>query len=140
VISSVTAPEAPAPRRLRVAREQGGLGRRVQAGGRFVEHDQQRSLAHQAAGQRESLPLAAGELASAREAVADPRREPLRQPGDRLFGARLPQRGPAVGRYIPHSNLTSVVLPAPFSPTIATVAPEGSSRSISWSVGRSARG
>ena len=33
---------------------------------------------------------------------------------------------PAVGRYMPASSLTSVVLPAPFSPTTATTEPAGS--------------
>jgi predicted ATPase/class 3 adenylate cyclase len=43
-----------------VALEQRRLGDRVQAGGRLVQDQQQRCVAHHAAGQRQPLPLAAG--------------------------------------------------------------------------------
>ncbi len=47
---------------------------------------------------------------------------------------------PDVGWYMPSSSLTSVVLPEPFSPTIATVAPAGSVRVSEESTGRSVPG
>src|SRR6185437_6596379 len=47
---------------------------------------------------------------------------------------------PDVGWYMPSSSLTSVVLPEPFSPTIATVAPAGSVRLSAESTGRSVPG
>ena len=47
---------------------------------------------------------------------------------------------PAVGSYIFASSLTSVVLPAPFSPTIATTAPAGSISETSSSTSREVPG
>ena len=62
-----------AARRRGVALEQRVLRLRVQRGGRFVEHQQQRLIAHEAARQREFLPLAERQLHSVR-----PRRTQLR--------------------------------------------------------------
>src|SRR4030095_2257975 len=47
---------------------------------------------------------------------------------------------PDEGSYIFASSLTSVVLPAPFSPTIATTAPAGSSRFTAATTHRSGPG
>ena len=49
---------AGAARRCGVALEQRVFGLRVQRGGRFVEDQQQRLIAHEAARQRQLLPLA----------------------------------------------------------------------------------
>ena len=46
--------------------------------------------------------------------------------GERARSARPPGSVPLVGAYSRHSSFTSVVLPAPFSPTMATTAPAGS--------------
>ena len=153
------------------------------------------ALAHEAAGERELLPLAERHLDAAGPGRAELRLEARRQPGDDVVGAgaarprsttaarrpgaarrrrrpcgargtrsgrspgtrppaarasRRPacaraacrRRGsrPDVGSYSLASSLTSVVLPAPFSPTIATTAPAGSSSYTSSSTRRSVPG
>ncbi len=44
---------------------------------------------------------------------------------------------PATGSYSRHKSLASVVLPAPFWPTMASEVPAGMVRSKSWSTGSS---
>ena len=165
-----------------VALEQRVLGLGVERRGRLVEDEQQRLVAHEAARQRELLPLAERHLdavraRSARAACRGPaaaarrrRRRPRGRPPSTTAGssssrgtsptptvcrarnskrkkswnapasrvapvvraacapAACRRRGsrPAVGSYSFASSLTSVVLPAPFSPTMATTAPAGS--------------
>ena len=178
-------------RRLGVALEQRVLGLGVERGGRLVEHEQQRVVAHEPARQRELLPLAERQLDAARPGRAELRVEPGRQPLDHVVGAgaidgrrdrrrrrpsaarrrgrRCAARGtrsgrspgtrrpaaratrrpasrasgvsstkiaPGVGSYIFASSFTSVVLPAPFSPTMATTAPAGSVSDTSSSTTR----
>ena len=166
-----------------VALEQRVLGLGVERRGRLVEHQQQRVVAHEAARQRELLPLAEatprrrpGQVgpscvssppasrattssAPARSTAADDRRLVVEArhvadadglPGaeleaeEVLEGAGQPRRAtrrpasapsgmpstriaPDVGSYSLASSFTSVVLPAPFSPTMATTAPAGRS-------------
>ena len=176
-----------------VSLEQRVLGLGVERGGRLVEHQHQRVVAHEAAGERELLPLPEPHLDAVVPGRPELGVEPVREPIDHVVGTgpvdrdrhrrtlvdprlvaqadgRLrveleaeevleragelfaplcadPARStpstriaPAVGVYIRHSSLTSVVLPAPFSPTIATTAPAGSSRFTSSSTSRSVPG
>ena len=57
--------------RLRVAFEQSVLGLGVERGGRFVQHQQQRTIAHEAARQGELLPLAETDLHAFRPGRAE---------------------------------------------------------------------
>ena len=75
------------------ALEQGVLGLRVERGGRLVEHQQQRILAHEAAGQGELLPLTEGHL----DAVVPGRPELGVEPGGQPRRRRPPRR-PGDGR------------------------------------------
>ena len=194
----VMRPSSPCPRARRggVALEQRVLGLGVERRGRLVEHQQQRLVAHEAAGQRELLPLAEGDLdavgpgraelgveAGRRAARPRRRRRPGRprrrrprssssrgtSPTPTEWRARSSKRkkswnapasrarhssarharpaarrrrgcGPPSARRACTSSLTSVVLPAPFSPTIATTEPAGRSRSTSSSTRRSVPG
>ena len=167
-------------RRVRVALEQRVLGLGVERRRRLVEHEEQRALAHEAARERELLPLAEGDLDAARPGRAELRVEPAgsrattssrparataavdrrriveardvadadgwragsskrkkswnapasraRQSSARMraSGAPSTRMRPAVGSYSSQSSFTSVLLPAPFSPTSATTAPAGS--------------
>ena len=77
-------------RRGGVALEQRVLGFGVERGGRFVEHQQQRPLAHEAARQRELLPLPERQLDAVR-----PRRPELRvesRPAARSMTSSAPAR------------------------------------------------
>ena len=76
-----------AARRRGVALEQRVFGLRVQRGGRLVEDQQQRLVAHEAARQRELLPLAERQLDSARPRRTELRVEARRQTGDDVAGA-----------------------------------------------------
>ena len=58
----------------------------------------------------------------------------------RASGASSTRIAPDVGSYIFASSLTSVVLPAPFSPTMATTAPAGSDSDTSSSTRRDVPG
>ena len=60
--------------------EQGVLGLGVERGGRLVEHQQQRLVAHEAAGQGELLPLSEGDLDAVRPGRAELGVEPGREP------------------------------------------------------------
>ena len=80
-------------RRGRVALEQRVLGLGVERGGRLVEHEQQRLVAHEAARERELLPLAERHLDAARPGRAELRLEPGRQPRRRRR-RRRPARPP----------------------------------------------
>ena len=83
--------------RLAVAGEQGGLARGVQAGGRLVEHDEQRPFPHQAAGQSQPLPLAAGQRPPAdvgAEQGVEPESAGLAVALS-LSGHQVPRAGPA---------------------------------------------
>src|SRR5713226_92972 len=73
---------AGAARRRGVALEQRVFSLCVQRGGRFVEDQQQRPIAQEAARQRELLPLAERQLDSARPRRAELRVEAGRQTGD----------------------------------------------------------
>ena len=164
-----------------VALEQRVLGFGVERGGRLVEHQHKRLVAHEAARQRQLLPLAERQSTPSGQVGPSCVSRPARQPRDHVVGAGavdggddgrlvvearhvaeadgVPRaeleaeeilegagqpRAPLVGarcaravrsstRIAPTSartscasSLTSVVLPAPFSPTMATTAPAGS--------------
>ena len=70
-----------------VALEQRVLGLGVERRGRLVEHQQQRLVAHEAAGQRELLPLAERHVHAARPRRPELRVEPRRQPRHHVVGA-----------------------------------------------------
>ena len=78
----------PALRGRRIALEQRVLGLGVQRRGRLVQHQQQRAIAHEAARQRELLPLAEADLHALGPGRAELRLEPGRQPGDHVVGTR----------------------------------------------------
>ena len=67
-------------------------------------------------------------------------RRATRRRGMRASSVPSTRIRPAVGSYSLASSFTSVVLPAPFSPTIATTVPAGSSRFTSSSTSRSVPG
>jgi hypothetical protein len=69
--------------------EQGVLGRRVERRRGLVEHEQQRTSAHHAAGDRQPLPLAAGELGAVVPAGAELRAEAGRQGRQHVRGRRV---------------------------------------------------
>ena len=71
------------------------LGLGVERGGRLVEHEDERSVAHEAAGERELLPLPEGDLDAVVPRRPELRVEPGGEPLDDVVGA-----GPAdrVGR------------------------------------------
>ena len=69
-------PSMPDARRCRVPLEQRVLGLGVERRGRLVEHQQQRMIAHEAARQRELLPLAEAHFHALRPGRAELRLEP----------------------------------------------------------------
>ena len=73
-----------AARRFGVALEQHVFGLGVERGGRFVEHQQQRPVAHEPARERELLPLAEADLDAARPRRPELRGEPVDQPLDHV--------------------------------------------------------
>ena len=81
-----------AARRRGVALEQRVLGLGVERRRRLVEHEQQRRVAHEAARQRELLPLAERDLDAARPGRPELRVEARRQPRDDVAGAARARR------------------------------------------------
>ena len=78
----------------RVALEQRVLGLRIERGGRLVEHEQQRAVAHEAARERELLPLAERHLDAARPRRPELRVEPA--PSAATTTSSAPARATAV--------------------------------------------
>src|SRR5207302_10347652 len=68
-----------------------GLG--IERSSGFVEHQQQRVVAHEAAGQRELLPLAKGDFDPLGPRGAELRLQPCYQPGNDVVGAGTPDGG-----------------------------------------------
>ena len=68
------------------------LGLRIERGGRLIEHQQQGPIAHEAAGERELLPLAEGYLDPLGPGRTELRRKPELEARDHIFGAGAADR------------------------------------------------
>ena len=77
----------------RVALEQCVFGLGVKRGGGFVEHEQERMIAHEAARERQLLPLAETHFDAARPGRTELRFEAGIQMLDHVIGARASDRG-----------------------------------------------
>ena len=84
---------SPAARRRSVALEQRVLGLGVERRGRFIQHEQQRLIAHETARERKFLPLAKTHLDTIRPRRPKLRFEPFDQPLDDVGCAGAVDRG-----------------------------------------------
>ena len=90
----------------RVALEQRVLGLGVEGGGGLVEHQQQRLVAHEAAGERELLPLAKGDLDAAGPCGAELRLEARAQPIHDIVGTGAANGGDDGGLVVEPGHIT----------------------------------